>query len=557
MEICLGSCNNRCEFCHLSETPEISRMISEARGSIVFSGGDPGVRKDVFELIAMAKAMGLHVTIETGGRSFYYKSFARKMADSRVDRFRIYFFGDEHSHDTITRVPGSHAQTMKGISNLAEFTSKLEIELRVLGSLRPNIESYRSHFRAQGIDFKATRIHYSSLGRDLFDEMKASVGLSPEDFMQKFIRLLPTGGMEAEFLSSLKETLEHDLERFMEIEKPIPPYLKSYFYAMPFNLPDRVSIATSSSCNLHCRVCTSWKYARPGVMSLSDIESIVHRIGEWNPKAELILCGPEPLNNKETLLRALEVANGIGLRTGLVTNGQLVTESLAKSIMAYEPAWVVVSLDGSTPETHDHIRDCPGAFDKAMQALRLFVIHKGNSYVSASAVVNSCNIQQLVPMAKMLEQMGVDGVDYNPYLLSNSFQGHTDYSDPIWVGDDNIESLSKAVAQLIEMKRGRGIGIVRSEKRLRLMPGYFRMKSGFRKEHAGFCLSGYSYFNIDCTGVVSVCEKGPNVDVRSRSLPELWDSYEFWLARLNARACREGCIDGCYEKVDFKTLELI
>lgn len=132
------SCNSNCIICCTPfrskdevSTEEAKKVILEAgkRGvvKLIFSGGEPTIRNDFLELLSYACKNGIKdIEVQTNGRMFYYKEFAKKVSEierSNVNlRFIIPLFShDPEIHDFITGVNGSFEQTIEGIRNLLSF----------------------------------------------------------------------------------------------------------------------------------------------------------------------------------------------------------------------------------------------------------------------------------------------------------------------------------------------------------------------------------------------------------------------------------------------------
>jgi MoaA/NifB/PqqE/SkfB family radical SAM enzyme len=138
--IVLGyTCNNNCIFCCISDkrnkfkdksTKEILNDIYNAskRGSnyIEFIGGEPTIRKDIFNLISYAKKLNFSViAFATNGRLLSNKKFAKKVIESGVNHIIFSIHGHNAKlHDSLTQVKGSFFQLIKGISNLKELGFK-------------------------------------------------------------------------------------------------------------------------------------------------------------------------------------------------------------------------------------------------------------------------------------------------------------------------------------------------------------------------------------------------------------------------------------------------
>ncbi|HDN68039.1 MAG: radical SAM protein [Candidatus Methanospirareceae archaeon] len=139
----------------------------------------------------------------------------------------------------------------------------------------------------------------------------------------------------------------------------------------------------TNKCNLACSHCyisaSSGSGARPeldtgrdtgsgGELSLEEAKEFLDDLAEM--RVPLVLfSGGEPLVRKDFWELAAH-ATARGLKTALSTNGTLISSTVAAKIRDCGVEYVGVSLDGAKAETHDRIRNQPGCFEKAVQALR-------------------------------------------------------------------------------------------------------------------------------------------------------------------------------------------
>lgn len=125
-------CNNRCKFCVQGTKREkfgnksFRRLVAEMKearrdcGDIVFTGGEPTLRSDFFDLVKAAKEMGFkNIQIQTNGRLFAYKDFCRRTIEAGATDFSPAIHGhNARLHDFLTSTPGSFEETLRGIKNL-------------------------------------------------------------------------------------------------------------------------------------------------------------------------------------------------------------------------------------------------------------------------------------------------------------------------------------------------------------------------------------------------------------------------------------------------------
>jgi len=134
-----------------------------ARG-FAFSGGEPNLRRDLPDLAAYAKKIGLsHIEVQSNGRMYVYKEYCKKLIDSGVNNFVVSF----HSHledvaDRIMGVPGTYKQTIQGIKNLNELGQKVKINIVLMklnyAHLEDHVRFLLSNFDIEEFRFTMTMI---------------------------------------------------------------------------------------------------------------------------------------------------------------------------------------------------------------------------------------------------------------------------------------------------------------------------------------------------------------------------------------------------------------
>jgi len=127
---CTSRCNLNCMHCYSSSrsapgdseltTDEAKRLLSQlARVNcsvVLFSGGEPLLRSDLFELLAQARRLGLRVALSTNG-TLIDSAVAKKLADLGASYVGISIDGNEEFHDKFRGVKGSFKAALAGIEN--------------------------------------------------------------------------------------------------------------------------------------------------------------------------------------------------------------------------------------------------------------------------------------------------------------------------------------------------------------------------------------------------------------------------------------------------------
>ncbi|MFT8871231.1 MAG: TIGR04053 family radical SAM/SPASM domain-containing protein [Sporolactobacillus sp.] len=99
---------------------------------LVFSGGDPLMRSDIFELIAYAASKGMRVSMTPSATPRLTKEAVRRSKEAGIVRWALSLDGpDAASHDDFRGVPGIFDRTMKAASYLSEYGVSLQMNTTV------------------------------------------------------------------------------------------------------------------------------------------------------------------------------------------------------------------------------------------------------------------------------------------------------------------------------------------------------------------------------------------------------------------------------------------
>ncbi len=131
-------CNLGCEHCYLTEGPagrprptgeelsleEISRILGELAEAgtlfVTLSGGEVFMRRDFLQIVAHARSRGLSVTVFTTG-TLLTPETATALADLHVLSVEVSIYSARPEvHDRVTRIPGSHARSLRALRLLRE-----------------------------------------------------------------------------------------------------------------------------------------------------------------------------------------------------------------------------------------------------------------------------------------------------------------------------------------------------------------------------------------------------------------------------------------------------
>ncbi|MFC1709283.1 radical SAM protein [Candidatus Omnitrophota bacterium] len=132
------SCNADCPFCYYKtskksrlkdkdlttdQAKKLIRYIKRRGKEIIdFTGGEPTIRDDIFELVSYAKNLGFReLSIISNGLKLTDRDFLRRLMDSGINDFLFSLHGhNQEAHDKLTGVKGSFEKIKQAIRNVKE-----------------------------------------------------------------------------------------------------------------------------------------------------------------------------------------------------------------------------------------------------------------------------------------------------------------------------------------------------------------------------------------------------------------------------------------------------
>ncbi len=123
------ACNLRCKHCYATAGKPLPDELSteEALDAIdklnrlgvtiiSFSGGEPLVRKDIYELIGYAREKGIYVALATNG-TLISEEVAEKLKNAGVGYVQISIDGRKETHEGFRGIRGCYDRAVEGIKN--------------------------------------------------------------------------------------------------------------------------------------------------------------------------------------------------------------------------------------------------------------------------------------------------------------------------------------------------------------------------------------------------------------------------------------------------------
>lgn len=176
-------CNERCFHCGSSCTPyageqlsceEYFRILDEVKEDfdlnklmLCITGGEPLLRKDFFDILGYAHALGYHWGMTTNA-TLITPDVARKLSDCGMATVSVSIDGLPESHDRFRGVKGAYALAMRGVQNLLDVGTFQHVQITTVVN-HENIGELDALFEImRGLDIDSWRvINLEPIGRAL------------------------------------------------------------------------------------------------------------------------------------------------------------------------------------------------------------------------------------------------------------------------------------------------------------------------------------------------------------------------------------------------------
>lgn len=165
-----------------------------------------------------------------------------------------------------------------------------------------------------------------------------------------------------------------------------------------------VAWETTRRCNLDCKHCRAVAEDHPYDNELSTKASfkLLEQIKEVGEPI-IILTGGEPLL-RDDIFDIAAFGTKLGLRMVMATNGTLITEDIARKMKDSGIKRISVSLDGSTPETHDDFRGIKNAFGNSIRGIN--IAKDAGIEFQINTTITKTNLDQIPKILTLAENLG-------------------------------------------------------------------------------------------------------------------------------------------------------
>jgi AdoMet-dependent heme synthase len=162
------ACSLACRHCRASARPQrdpgelsteeglrvVDQVAAMGTPLLVFSGGDPVNRPDLFELVRHGKKRGLRTATIPAATDLLTRDLVQGLKDSGLDQMALSLdFPRSELHDGFRGVPGAFAKTLLAVSWAHEASLPLQINTTVCGETAPYLEEMAEFVQKLGIVF--------------------------------------------------------------------------------------------------------------------------------------------------------------------------------------------------------------------------------------------------------------------------------------------------------------------------------------------------------------------------------------------------------------------
>lgn len=228
-------CNLKCKHCYIKAgdkamgaeltTEEGKTIISDLAGMnvpvLLFSGGEPLMREDVFELADYARSKGIRTVLSSNG-TIITKKMASLIKETGLQYVGISIDGMPSTHDKFRGIDGAFEMARKGIKNLKEMGVKVGIRFTVN---RYNYHELRDVLRfviESGVTrFCMYHLVYSGRGKEMAGDDITNVEREELfNLLREYTMELHQNGVELEILTTDNHADGILIHRYIEENMP-------------------------------------------------------------------------------------------------------------------------------------------------------------------------------------------------------------------------------------------------------------------------------------------------------------------------------------------------
>jgi len=322
------------------------------------------------------------------------------------------------------------------------------------------------------------------------------------------------------FLGDKLESLQQQISKF--ISPTSPSAAPNDGRTVDDFKPYLVALNLTKRCNLKCDHCYLDATTKAGggsdELSTEECFRLIDQIAEVNKGCLLVITGGEPLVRPD-ILDIARHAVGLGFIVVFGTNGMLINDRMAKTLVEIGVMGVGISIDSLNPDKHDQFRGVQGAFASALAGIEACKRNGLQFQVHFSA--QPMNYQELPAVVEWAHNLGARVL--NVFFMVCTGRGEE-------LTDITPQQYEEVLGYLVDCQDQYKDMLVRA----RCAPHFKRL--AYEKDPnspltkatgymGGGCLAGTNYARVTPNGELTPCPYMPLSagNVRETSFVDLWE----------------------------------
>jgi len=289
--------------------------------------------------------------------------------------------------------------------------------------------------------------------------------------------------------------------------------------------PASAGIIVTENCNSRCMTCTQWHQKSSNELSLIEISDTLKQLKGLGIHG-ITFSGGEPLLRKDLSAMVRECSVLKFDDVAILTNGLLLTPSLAEQLLQGGVTTIGISIDGLR-DTNDMIRGVKGSFEKNLSVLKMLTNLRDNKYKSLDLYVATTlmkpTLADIIPLANLLGSMRIK-INFNLIDTSLYFFSSINGADLMIKDQHQLNSVVDGL-HMLKTKHGDIFHVSHTHASFEYIRSYFQDPK--RKDVP--CMLGHTSIDIGAHGeVYSGClAMEPMGNIREKSLTDILRSAEY------------------------------
>lgn len=175
-------------------------------------------------------------------------------------------------------------------------------------------------------------------------------------------------------------------------------------------------IEITGKCNLNCKHCRgNGNKNLKKDMPFDKIKEIINfaKNNSVDGYIEIVLSGGEPLLHPQ-LENILKFCKQENVLIEITTNGYLINQKFIDMFKENNVTTISISLDSITPQENDKFRGKEGAFDKAINAIKL--LNQNDIRTRIRSTISNSNIDEMEKIVLFAIDLNVDNIAFGPII---------------------------------------------------------------------------------------------------------------------------------------------